>query len=181
MSCISNLYIARRHFCLALAAWPLAGWASAGPDSRIAGLQRWGSGEFRRFGFLVYEATLWVAGEDPLLPPLALRLTYRRNISGRSITDASVAEMRNLGGVDSARLMQWGEQMGRLFPDVRPGDEILGLHLPEGARFYLNERLLGAIEDPAFARAFFGIWLDPRSSAPELRSALLRRPGKRHD
>ena len=116
-----------------------------------------------------------------MLPPLALRLTYRRNISGRSITDASVAEMRNLGGVDSARLMQWSEQMGRLFPDVRPGDEILGLHLPEGARFYLNERLLGAIEDPAFARAFFGIWLDPRSSAPELRSALLRRPGKRDD
>jgi hypothetical protein len=40
---------------------------------------RWGSGEFRRFGFLVYEATLW-AGDDPLRPPLALKLTYKRNI-----------------------------------------------------------------------------------------------------
>jgi hypothetical protein len=181
MSSISNSPTARRRFCLALAAWPLAGWASAGPDSRVAGLRRWGSGEFRRFGFLVYEATLWAAGDDPLLPPLALRLTYRRNISGRRIADASVAEMRNLGAADAELLVKWGEQMGRLFPDVRPGDEILGVHLPDGARFYHNDRLLGAIDDPLFARAFFSIWLDPRSSAPELRSALLQRPAKRDD
>ncbi len=176
MSCISNLRIARRRFCLALAAWPLAGLANSGPESPLAGLRRWGSGEFRRFGFLVYEATLWVGGDDPLRPPLALRLTYRRTISGKSITDASVAEIRNLGVADAARLTQWGEQMGRIFPDVRPGDEILGVHLPEGARFFHNERPIGTIDDPAFARAFFGIWLDARTSAPELRSALLQRP-----
>jgi hypothetical protein len=175
MSCILNSRIARRRFCLALAAWPLAGWASVGPDTRLAGMRRWGSGEFRRFGFLIYEATLWAAGSDPMQPPQALLLTYRRNISGRSITDASIAEMRNLGVADSARLMQWGEQMGRLFPDVRSGDELMGVHLPEGARFYYNDRLLGVIEDPVFARSFFAIWLDPRSSAPELRSALLQR------
>ncbi len=72
-------------------------------------------------------------------------------------------------------MTQWGEQMGRIFPDVRPGDEILGVHLSDGARFFLNDRQVGAIDDPAFARAFFAIWLDPRTSAPELRSALLQR------
>ena len=66
--------------------------------------------------------------------------------------------------------------MARIFPDVRPGDHVLGLQLPEGAHFFLNDRPLGAIDDPAFARAFFAIWLDARTSAPELRAALLKRP-----
>lgn len=175
MSSISNSRIARRRICLALAAWPLAGLANSGPRSLVAGMQRWGSGDFRRFGFLVYEATLWAGSDDPLRPPLALRLTYRRSISGKSITEASVGEIRNLGVADEGSLTLWGEQMGRIFPDVRPGDEILGVHLSDGARFFHNDRQVGAIDDPAFARAFFAIWLDPRTSAPELRSALLQR------
>jgi hypothetical protein len=34
----------------------------------------------------------------------------------------------------------------------------------------------GEIAEPEFARLFFAIWLDPRTSAPDLRAALLRRP-----
>ena len=37
---------------------------------------------------LVYEATLW-AGDDPQRPPLALRLDYKRNLSGVAIAEAS--------------------------------------------------------------------------------------------
>ena len=160
---------------LGLAAWPLASLASTGPETPTAGFRRWGSGEFRRFGFLVYEATLWAGGDDPLRPPLALKLTYKRNISGRDIADASVKEIRNLGVADEARLKGWGEQMVRLFPDVRPGDHIVGLQLPDTARFFFNDRSIGTIDDPAFARAFFAIWLDARTSAPDLRAALLKR------
>ena len=47
---------------------------------------------------------------------------------------------------------------------------------PDAARFVFNGRPLGEIADADFARRFFGIWLDPRTSAPELRAALLRRP-----
>jgi len=141
----------------------------------FVGLNRWGSGEFRRFGFLVYEATLW-AGEDPQRPPLALRLDYKRNIEGRAIADASVNEMRRFVS-DDGLLRQWGEQMQRIFPDVKPGDHILGVYRPDGARFYQGDRLLGAIDTPGFADAFFAIWLDTRTSAPDLRQALLRRSG----
>lgn len=161
----------RRRLLLGLLAAPFAAHASSDPT---AGLRRWGSGNFRRFGFLVYEATLW-AGDDPLRPPLALRLTYKRNIAGQAIAEASVKEMRQLGVTDEALLARWGAQMARLFPDVRAEDQILGLHLPEGARFFFNGRPLGELSEPAFARAFFAIWLDPRTSAPELRAALLRR------
>ena len=175
MSSISNSLITRRRLVLALAAWPLASLATTGPETPTAGFQRWGSGEFRRFGFLVYEATLWAGGDDPLRPPLALKLTYKRNISGRDIADASVKEIRNLGVADEARLKAWGEQMAGIFPDVRPGDHILGVQLPDAARFFFNDRSIGTIEDPAFARAFFAIWLDARTSAPDLRAALLKR------
>ena len=33
---------------------------------------------------------------------------------------------------------------------------------------------LGRIDDADFANAFFGIWLNERTSAPDLRAALLR-------
>jgi hypothetical protein len=161
----------RRALLLALAAWPFAGLAMEAP----ANLRRWGSGEFRRFGFLVYEATLW-AGDDPQRPPLMLRLDYKRNIAGADIAAASVKEMRRSVG-DEARLADWAERMARIFPDVKPGDHIVGHHRSEGAVFMQGERLLGRIDDPNFARAFFGIWLDPRTSAPELRAALLRPTG----
>lgn len=181
MSSISNSVIAesmtpsslrRRRLVLGLLAAPLAAHAAEDPT---AGLARWGSGSFRRFGFLVYEATLWAGGDDPRRPPLALRLTYKRNIAGKAIAEASVKEMRQLGIGDDARLRRWGEQMERIFPDVRPEDHITGLHLPQEARFFHNGRLIGTVDDAAFAEAFFAIWLDPRTSAPELRAALLRR------
>ncbi len=175
MSSISNLLIARRRLLLGLAALPLVSLATTGPEAPTAGFRRWGSGEFRRFGFLVYEVTLWAGSDDPLRPPLALKLTYKRNISGRDIADASVKEMRNLGVGDEARLKGWGGQMARIFPDVRPGDHILGVQLPDAARFFFNDRGIGTIDDPAFARAFFAIWLDARTSAPDLRAALLKR------
>ena len=148
-----------------------ASFANTDPPARLT---RWGTGEFRRFGFLVYEATLWAA-DDPQRPPLALKLTYKRNIDGAAIADASVKEIRNLGLADEATLRRWGEQMRQLFPNVKPGDYLVGHYQPEAARFYFNDQLIGSIEDAAFARAFFAIWLDPRTSAPDLRAALLRR------
>ncbi len=147
--------------------------ASAGTDP-LNGLKRWGSGEFRRFGFLVYAATLW-AGDDPQRPPFALRLDYKRTIAGTTIAEASISEMRKLGS-DETTLRRWGEQMARLFPNVAPGDFIIGVHDGSGARFHYNGKLLGEIADPAFASRFFAIWLDPRTSAPDLRTALLKPP-----
>lgn len=169
-----NSSTARRRLLLALAIWPWLPALAAEPAAPVRGLRRWGQGEFRRFGFLVYEATLW-GGDDPARPPLALRLDYRRNIAGSAIAEASVKEMRQLGA-DEALLRRWGPEMARLFPDVKPGDHIVGVYRPEGASFLFNGRLLGEIPEPEFARRFFGIWLDPRTSAPDLRAALLRRP-----
>ena len=158
-------------FLLALLAglMPLAPASASVPE----GLTRWGSGEYRWFGLAVYTATLW-AGDDPAEPPLALRLDYQRAIAGAAIAEASVREMRRFVN-DEALLQQWGEAMRRVFPDVKPGDHLLGVYARDGVCFYQDERLLGEIALPGFAPAFFAIWLDARTSAPALRAALLRR------
>jgi len=60
---------------------------------------------------------------------------------------------------------------------VRKGDRITGVNLPPGiVRFYFNGQPIGEIDDPEFTRAFFGIWLDPRTSRPEFRKRLLGTP-----
>jgi hypothetical protein len=43
-----------------------------------------------------------------------------------------------------------------------------------GVEFWVNGQRTGAVADPQFARLFFGIWLDERSSQPRLRSQLLQ-------
>ena len=63
--------------------------------------------------------------------------------------------------------------MSQIFPDVKPGDQITGVYKPGGAVFLYNNRQVGEIRDPEFARFFFAIWLDPRTSAPGLRQSLL--------
>ncbi|MBM3363996.1 MAG: hypothetical protein FJY42_15350, partial [Betaproteobacteria bacterium] len=62
----------------------------------------------------------------------------------------------------------------RVFPDIRAGDRLLGLHRPGvGASFWFNGRFRGEVRDPEFAQRFFGIWLSPQTSQPVLRRALL--------
>ena len=158
----------------------LAAPAQALPEAARseADWRRWGSAEMTWLGFKLYRATLWVAGEAPPepRPPLALVLEYRRAIPGERIVRSSEEEMRRLGA-DEAELARWGEAMRALFPDVAPGDTLTGIHLPSGgARFYFRERLLGDIADAEFARRFFAIWLDPRTRAPAVRSALRQGP-----
>lgn len=69
--------------------------------------------------------------------------------------------------------MRWGALMKQMFPDVVDGDRITGVNLPQsGARFYYNGKPIGEVRDREFGNAFFGIWLDPRTSE----SALLKKP-----
>ena len=66
--------------------------------------------------------------------------------------------------------------MRAVFPDVKAGDRITGIHQPGvGAVFLRNGRSLGSIADPAFAKIFFGIWLSEQTSEPAMRTALISR------
>jgi hypothetical protein len=111
-----------------------------------------------------------------LSQPLALELRYLRSLMGETIVEGSDKEIARLGQGQPAQRAQWSAQMSRIFPDVREGDRLTGVLDPgKGVRFYHNDRPLGSIDDPAFGRAFFSIWLDERTQAPSLRQSLLQR------
>lgn len=150
----------------------LANWQDALPGAQIVG-----TGEFRVFGFDVYNARLWSAAR-PLAPdqPFALELIYQRNISRDDLVKASIDEIKRLSGasVSALQLAGWQAQMQQSFVDVQAGTRITGLYLPgQGARFFVGQQLQHEVKDPQFARAFFDIWLDPRTRNPELRQQLL--------
>lgn len=150
----------------------LANWQDSLPGAQIIG-----TGEFRMFGFDVYNARLWSATQ-PLASdqPFALELIYQRRISRDDLVQASVDEIKRLSGtsVSTGQLAAWEAQMQQAFVDVQAGTRITGVYLPgRGARFFVGQQLRYEIKDPAFARAFFDIWLDPRTSNPELRQQLL--------
>lgn len=139
-----------------------------------------GAGRLSWFGLHVYDARLFVptAGFDAQRfadQPFALELTYARRLNGGAIAERSDAEIGRLGLGTEAQRARWLQAMRALFPDVDAGQRLAGVHVPgRGTDFYLNGRLLGRIDDPAFGAAFFAIWLDSRTSAPELRASLLK-------
>jgi hypothetical protein len=137
-----------------------------------------GQAVLRFFGLRVYDARLWVgSGTSPNLfdRELFLELRYGLSLKGERIASRSVDEMVGVGQGSDAQRRAWGEAMRGLFPDVNSGDRLLGQYSPRGpSRFFLNDRPLGVIEDPEFGRAFFGIWLDPRTSEPAMRESLLK-------
>jgi len=129
------------------------------------------------FGFDIYDASLWVGPgfsiSDYDRHPFALTLTYHRNFTGESIAKRSVTEMRRQPGTTEPQLAAWENLMSTLFPDVRNGDRLTGIHRPgEGAVFLLNGQAAGAIRDADFSRRFFGIWLSTQTSDTRLREAL---------
>lgn len=148
--------------------------APPAPPARYA-LQPVGQGSLTWFGLRVYDAALWAPdGTLDFSRPFALVVRYARALDGESIAARSIEEIERLGAGSPAQRRAWAARLRSAIPDVEAGDQITGVHRPgQGTRFYLNDRLLGEIDDAAFSRAFFSIWLDPRTSAPELRAALI--------
>ena len=143
-----------------------------------------GQALFSYWGFEVYQATLWVgpgfAAQSYEQSPFALELAYLRDFKGADIARRSMSEMRRQEAIAPAQEAAWETRMRALFPDVGKGDRIIGVNQPgAGVVFWCNGRLLGEVRDPVFAKLFFGIWLSPRTSEPELRRALLaqEKPG----
>ena len=137
-----------------------------------------GAGRMRYLLWDVFDATLWAPagfrGAQYFEHAFALELRYLRKLSAASLVDSSLQEMQRMGQLDAGKLAQWTSAMQSAFVDVQPGDRITGVHTPGvGARFYFNGNLRATVDDAAFARAFFGIWLSPATSEPRLRSALL--------
>ena len=140
-----------------------------------------GKGRQTVFGFRVYDARLWAAPDfrsrgdtGYATQPLGLELSYLRDFKSLDIAERSIKEMRRSAPVSDAQEAKWLADLQRVVPDVKKGDRILGIHKPgTGADFWVNGKPVGEIPDAEFARLFFGIWLSPKTSEPQIRILLL--------
>ena len=142
-----------------------------------------GQAGFRYFGFSVYHAQLWV-GQRPRdaestwpQQPVVLSLQYQRDFKGEAIAQRSIEEMRRHPLMREAAQDTWLQTLKGILPDVREGERLIGIHQPGvGLQMWHQGnqlRELGNLPDPTLARVFMGMWLDPSTSAPELRQRLL--------
>ncbi len=137
-----------------------------------------GSGILRFLGMRIYDAKLRVSpsfkSNSYHEHALELTLEYARNLEGRLIAERSLVEMKQLVPLEAEKGKRWLAFMQTAFPNVRAGDRITGYHDGKGhVAFSCNGQANGELDDPEFAHLFFGIWLDPKTSQPEMRRALL--------
>jgi hypothetical protein len=133
----------------------------------------------RVWGFEVYDARLWTPQgfrhTQALQQAFALELQYLRKLEGSAIASRSIDEMRRVGSLTDAQAQAWLTAMREMFPNVSSGERITGINLPGvGAEFWVNGQRVGLVKDLNFARLFFGIWLDERTSEPKMRAQLLQ-------
>jgi hypothetical protein len=143
------------------------------PQARLLGQTR-----LSVWGFKIYDARLWglpgFNAQGYASQQVALELAYLRDFAAIDIAERSLKEMGRSGSVSAAQARQWTADMLRVFPNVKAGDRIMGVHRPgAGASFWVNGQRGGEIADAEFARLFFGIWLSPQTSEPAMRAALL--------
>ena len=143
------------------------------PQHRLLGKTR-----LRVWGFQVYDARLWVTpGFKPAQfasQPFALELSYLRDFTSADIAERSLEEMRRSATISDEQAKTWTAALLRVMPEVKKGDRITGINkVGEGALFLVNGQPGGEIRDAEFARLFFGIWLSPKTSEPQMRTALL--------
>ncbi|PUE05884.1 hypothetical protein B9Z51_17915 [Limnohabitans sp. T6-5] len=131
------------------------------------------------WGFEVYDARLWTTSgfrySQYAQHPFALELQYLRRLDGTAIASRSIDEMRRVGTFTDAQAQGWLADLRAIFPNVGPNDRITGVNQPgQGAEFWVNGQRVGVVKDAVFARLFFGIWLDERTSEPKMRAQLLQ-------
>lgn len=143
------------------------------PEIRVQG-----GGELTFFGISIYDGWYWSPVRAwPNDGPYALDLIYHRDLDGARIAQRSVDEIAKLGYGSQAERVRWGALMTHIFPDVRRGDRLTGVYTGGGAvKYFYNGKPIGDIAEPGFAQAFFGIWLDPRTSQTAFRQKLLGSP-----
>ncbi|HEX4857258.1 MAG TPA: chalcone isomerase family protein [Limnobacter sp.] len=137
-----------------------------------------GYGTLRWFGLRVYDGQLWSNAEPDSFNYKRdiswLELKYARDFKGADIAERSIEEIENIGAGTEAQRKQWLGKLQEIFPDVKKGHTLSALHIPgKHVQFFRNGLPLARVDDPELAEAFMGIWLDAKTSAPEMRRELI--------
>ncbi len=150
--------------------WALLSIALLFPEAKLVG-----ETELTVMWFRIYQAELYTdSGKyTGIEAPLWLQLTYLRNIKQSKLLSETQAQWHDLGLDQQHDLAPWLAKLKQLWPSVRKGDQLLFVMEPKRSLFYLNDKLLGQIDDPAFGPAFAAIWLAPNANYSKNRLELI--------
>ncbi len=141
-------------------------------DSVLNPAKLQGSGRLNWLGFHIYDASFYRAGA-PSSPEFALNIRYQKSFTGVSIANRTADEMKKMG-VPDAQVTTWGKELATILPNIESGQTLTAIYTPkQGTIFYHDGKRVAQIPGVEFSKAFFGIWLDPKTSAPKLRNELL--------
>jgi Chalcone isomerase-like len=142
----------------------------------IKAVAPYGTGSLKMLFISAYDAALWTdATQWSMRAPFAISMTYHFACDASDIVDRAVDEMTHANpNLSTATIARYRTLIAGLFPAVKSGDNMTGLYTPDGTvRFFHDGEQTGQVRDPAFAKAFFGIWFSPDTSEPGLRAKLL--------
>ena len=161
-------------FIWALSLPASSGFAKEPPyiKNMMGQVQLQGLGRLNFWGFHVYDANLY-RGAAKDSQEFALEVRYQRSFSGEAIASRTMDEMKNLGVAD-AQAATWGKELASILPNIEPGQTITAIYIPkQGTSLFHDGKKISQIPGADFAKAFFGIWLDSKTSVPKLRADLL--------
>jgi hypothetical protein len=142
-----------------------------------------GVSTFRYWGLRVYTGALYMPASetspDAALGeiPKKLVLRYHRSVSVDQFVEKSEETLREHPQLSLDQLRPFLSRMQSMYVPVKDGDVYAITYNPtQGAlSLFFNERLLGTINNPAFARAYFGIWVSDYSVGESFTEELLGR------
>lgn len=151
----------------------LCGWLQSAQGDPLQQLQLVGNGQMRWAFFTLYDAELY-SNDGQYREgqyPLALALTYRRDISAKHLLSATEDQWREL---NIHYTHEWLKQLTQIWPDVGDSDCLTFIAQDRNVgQFIFNGQLIGNIEGDDFAHAFLAIWLSPQTSQQALRKRLI--------
>jgi hypothetical protein len=135
----------------------------------------YGTGKYAVLFITAYDAEVWTdAAQWSMNAPFALTLRYHIGFSSDYLLNRTLREMK---GVDpklsDADIERYRKAMAFFVP-ASSGDEMSMLYQPgQPVKFFKNGAPTGEVNEPGFAQDFFGVWLSPATSEPDLRKSLL--------
>lgn len=130
-----------------------------------------GEGRLVYWGFQVYDAQLFASKES--MGGYALNLQYLRPFEAQDIYKQTLEEMQKMG-VSKEKRTLWDAQLVKAFKTVKKGDSITAIKKSRDfTHLFHNGQPMSEIRGEELSKAFFSIWLHPRTSVPKLRLSLL--------
>ncbi|AXZ15024.1 TPA: hypothetical protein ME969_005299 [Klebsiella pneumoniae] len=111
----------------------------------------------------------------------ALIITYRRDIDREALLEATRDQWQAQGILQQEpRSEAWLRMLQGIWPDVAPGSQLAFVVSGGEGQFWYRASAaqtaftpLGPRQSAAFSTRFLAIWLDPRTTYPELRQQLI--------